>query len=63
MFVAGGSGVLGTRVVPLLVVDGHEVAATTRSPEKVDALRRLGVTPVVCDVFRADALREAVASF
>jgi nucleoside-diphosphate-sugar epimerase len=63
VFVAGGSGVLGTRVVPLLVADGHEVAATTRSPEKVDALRRLGATPVVCDIFEADELREAVASF
>ena len=63
MFVAGGSGVLGTRLVPLLVADGHEVAAMTRSPEKADALLRLGATPVVCDVFEADELREAVTSF
>ena len=63
VFVAGGSGVLGTRLVPLLVADGHEVAAMTRSPEKADALLRLGATPVVCDVFEADELREAVTSF
>ena len=63
VFVAGGSGVLGTRLVSLLVADGHEVAAMTRSPEKVDGLLRLGATPVVCDIFEAEVLREAVVSF
>jgi nucleoside-diphosphate-sugar epimerase len=33
----------------------------TRSPERADALRAQGVEAVVCDVFDADALREAVA--
>jgi nucleoside-diphosphate-sugar epimerase len=63
VFVAGASGVLGARVVPLLVAAGHEVAGMTRSPEKVEQLRGLGAEPVVCDAFDADALRDAVVAF
>ena len=60
IFLAGASGVIGVRLVPLLVGDGHEVVGMTRSPEKPDRLRALGAEPVVCDVFDADALRDAV---
>ena len=63
VFVAGASGVIGVRLVPLLVEAGHEVAGMTRSPEKVERLRDLGAEPVVCDVFDAAALREAVVAF
>jgi nucleoside-diphosphate-sugar epimerase len=35
----------------------------TRSPHKADKLRALGAEPVVCDVFDAPALEEAVVSF
>jgi len=63
VFVAGASGVIGVRLVPRLVVAGHEVAAMTRSPAKVELLRRLGAEPVVCDAFDAHALREAVGAF
>jgi len=48
--------VIGVRLVPLLVAAGHEVAGMTRSPEKAESLRRLGVEPFVCDVFDRDAL-------
>jgi len=63
IFLAGASGVLGVRLVPLFVEAGHEVAAMTRSPEKADALQQLGATPVVCDVFDASAVRRAVIGF
>ncbi len=63
IFVAGASGVIGVRLVPLLVADGHEVAGMTRSAEKADALRALGADPVVCDVYDADGLTEAVMAF
>src|ERR687887_2785594 len=42
VFVAGASGVIGVRLVPQLVVAGHEVAGMTRSPAKVELLRGLG---------------------
>ena len=63
IFLAGASGVIGVRLIPLLVRDGHEVAGMTRSPGKAAALRELGAEPVVCDVFDAGALARAVAAF
>jgi len=63
IFLAGASGVLGVRLVPLLVGAGHEVAGMTRSPGKAGTLRSLGAEPVVCDVYEAADLREAVVSF
>src|SRR3954453_21318870 len=61
VFLAGASGVMGTRLIPLLVGEGHEVVGMTRSPSKVEAVRLLGATPVVCDVYDLPALRHAVA--
>jgi hypothetical protein len=63
VFVAGASGVIGVRLVPLLVAAGHAVAGMTRSPRKVETLRDLGAEPVVCDAFDAGALRAVVVGF
>ena len=63
IFIAGASGVIGIRLVPLLVADGHTVAGMTRSPDKAGQLRDLGADPVICDVFDRDALIRAVAAF
>jgi nucleoside-diphosphate-sugar epimerase len=63
IFIAGASGVIGTRLVPLLVADGHTVAGMTRTPGKASLLRELGAEPVICDVFDAGALTRAVAGF
>ncbi len=38
IFLAGATGVIGTRLIPLLVEDGHVVAGLTRSAETVTAL-------------------------
>ena len=63
VFVAGASGVIGLRLLPLLAERGHEVAGMTRTPAKAEALRRLGALPVVCDVLDRPALRDAVLDF
>jgi nucleoside-diphosphate-sugar epimerase len=63
VFVAGASGVIGVRLVPLLVAAGHVVAGMTRSPRKAEPLRDLGAEPVVCDAFDASALRAVVVDF
>ncbi|GAB7191582.1 NAD(P)-dependent oxidoreductase [Kineococcus sp. NUM-3379] len=63
VFLAGGSGVLGQALIPLLVAEGHQVVATTRSEAKTGALHRLGATPVLLDVFERDDVRAAVARF
>lgn len=60
---AGASGLIGVRLVPLLVADGHVVAGMTRSPQKAGLLRDMGAEPVVCDVFDAGALARAVTAF
>ena len=63
VFLAGATGVIGIRLVPLLVGEGHEVSGMTRSPEKAPTIAALGAMPVVCDVFDATALVEAVVGF
>jgi nucleoside-diphosphate-sugar epimerase len=63
VFIAGASGVIGVRLVPLLVAEGHEVAGMTRTPGKRELLRSLGAEPVVCDVYDLVALRREVAAF
>jgi uncharacterized protein YbjT (DUF2867 family) len=63
IFLAGATGVLGIRLLPLLIDAGHDVAGMTRSPDKVPAIRAQGGEPVVCDVFEEDRLVEAVKSF
>jgi nucleoside-diphosphate-sugar epimerase len=61
VFVAGGAGVLGRRLVPQLVARGHQVTATTTSAAKLDLLARLGADGVVMDGLDAVSVGEAVA--
>ncbi len=62
VFIAGGTGAVGKRLVPLLASAGHDVYATTRSAGKVDDLRRLGAVPVVLDILDREALDAAIAA-
>lgn len=63
IFLAGASGVIGVRLLSLLIADGHTVAAMTRTPSKADALAQTGAEPIVCDVFDAGPLTDAVSAF
>jgi nucleoside-diphosphate-sugar epimerase len=63
IFLAGASGVIGVRLVPLLVAEGHEVAGMTRSEGKVEFVRELGAEPVICDVYNRQALIDAVRAY
>jgi 2-alkyl-3-oxoalkanoate reductase len=62
VFLAGGSGAVGKRLVPLLVAGGHHVVATTRSAEKKNEIRTVGGEPVVLDALDRVAVMKAVAS-
>jgi UDP-glucose 4-epimerase len=62
VFIAGGTGVLGVRLVPLLVEAGHEVVGTVRSPAKADVLAGLGAAPAICDVYDRDHLVEVAVA-
>jgi nucleoside-diphosphate-sugar epimerase len=62
VFVAGGTGVMGRRLVPQLVAWGHQVTATTTSAAKLDLLAQLGADGVVMDGLDAVSVGEAVAA-
>ncbi len=62
VFVAGGTGVVGRRLVPQLVARGHQVTATTTSTAKLGLLAQLGADGVVMDGLDAAAVGEAVAA-
>jgi uncharacterized protein YbjT (DUF2867 family) len=63
IYLAGASGVIGSRLVPLLVDAGHTVGAMTRSADKAGRLTSMGAQPIVCDVFDRAALIGAVRTF
>lgn len=60
LFLAGATGAIGKRLVPLLVKRGWQVFGTTRSADKAKLLAAAGVEPVVLDVFDAQAVMDAV---
>jgi nucleoside-diphosphate-sugar epimerase len=63
IFLAGATGAIGKRLVPLLLEAGFQVVGTTRSPSRAENLRAAGVEPVVVDVFdRASLVRVTVAA-
>jgi nucleoside-diphosphate-sugar epimerase len=62
VFVAGASGAIGRPLVRRLLAAGHEVTGMTRRPQKAEEIRVAGAAAVVCDVFDAEALREAVSA-
>jgi nucleoside-diphosphate-sugar epimerase len=61
IFVAGASGAIGRRLVPLLVAAGHDVVGMTRTDGKRDLLRDLGAAPVVADALDPDAVGQSVS--
>jgi nucleoside-diphosphate-sugar epimerase len=63
IFLAGASGLIGIRLIPLLVQAGHTVAGMTRSAAKIAAIHDAGAEPVVCDVYDAARLTEVVRNF
>ena len=61
VFVAGATGVIGRRLVPLLIADGHQVTGMVRSSQRIDALRAIGAEPAIADALDAEAVRSAVS--
>ncbi len=62
VFVAGGTGVIGRKLVPQLVAGGHQVTGTTTSAAKLGLLQQLGAEGVVVDGLDAVSVGAAVAA-
>jgi nucleoside-diphosphate-sugar epimerase len=62
VFLAGGTGVLGRRLIPQLVDRGHQVTATTTSAAKAGLVEQLGAEAVVMDGLDAASVGEAVGA-
>jgi nucleoside-diphosphate-sugar epimerase len=62
VFVAGGSGAVGRRLVPQLVARGHQVTATATSLARLSLVEQLGADGVVMDGLDGAAVGEAVAA-
>ena len=60
VFVAGATGVIGRRLVPALLGEGHQVTAMIRSPERREQVRAMGAEPAVADALDGEAVRSAV---
>lgn len=56
----GSTGVIGREAVPALLAAGHEVTGLARNAERADAVRALGIEPVVADLFDVDSLAGAL---
>ena len=60
IFVAGGTGVLGRRVIPELIASGFRVTASSRSEKAQSMLKSLGAEPVTMNLFDAADVKRAV---
>jgi nucleoside-diphosphate-sugar epimerase len=60
VFLAGATGAVGKRLIPLLLRGGAAVFGTTRSTARADELRGRGIEPIVVDIFDAPALTRAM---
>ncbi len=60
ILVAGATGAIGKKLIPLLVEAGHSVTGMTRSPEKANRLRAAGAHAAVVDALDAAAVATSV---
>jgi nucleoside-diphosphate-sugar epimerase len=60
VLVAGATGVIGSRLAPLLTAVGHDVVGLARSRGRTKELERAGVEVVVADALDPSGLRQAV---
>ena len=60
VFVFGGTGFIGSRVVTSLVRSGHTVSALARSQEKAGFLRKLGASPRLGDLAQPQTIPDAI---
>jgi nucleoside-diphosphate-sugar epimerase len=62
ILVAGATGAVGRQLVPALILAGHSVIGTTRTPAKAEAIKQMGADPVILDGLDAQAVRAVVVA-
>jgi nucleoside-diphosphate-sugar epimerase len=60
VFVAGGGGAVGLRLLPQLLSAGHDVAATANSPEGLSRIEAQGARAILMDGLSEPSVRTAV---
>ena len=60
VFVFGGTGFIGSRIVKCLVQNKHTVSALARSQEKAETLKRMGAFPYLGDLDKRETIRDAI---
>ena len=60
VFLAGASGAIGKKLIPLLLEAGHHVTGTTRTPSKADEIRAWGAEAAIVDALDGEAVSKAV---
>ena len=60
IFLAGATGAIGKRLLPMLVAAGHQVTGTTRTAGKAEAIRSAGARAEVLDALNKRQVMEAV---
>jgi uncharacterized protein YbjT (DUF2867 family) len=58
VFVIGGTGFLGSYLVPRLQKQAHEITILTRSREKASRLENLGIRAVVGDLLQPESFAD-----
>lgn len=60
IFLAGATGAIGKRLLPMLVAAGYQVTGTTRTAAKAGSIRAVGAKPEVVDALNKWQVMEAV---
>src|SRR5262245_50209370 len=60
VFVAGGTGAIGRYLMPLLVINGHEVVALVRTAEKARVVEELGAKVTYANALNREELTAAI---
>ena len=63
IFLAGGTGVIGKRLVPKLVERGYDVGVLSRSNKNNSLIKEMGAEPISTDLFDQDDLIAKTAGY
>jgi nucleoside-diphosphate-sugar epimerase len=61
LFVTGATGRVGSRMLPRLAAQGHDLRAVVRSEEAAERVKAAGAEPVLADLLEPDGYRAALA--